>query len=65
MLDLTKEAEAKLKTLAECLNLSNESYVIDELFYQFLLDQQSDKRTTIMMLYKMNLERFDYALPKQ
>lgn len=54
-LDLTIEAEAKLKTLAECLNLNNESLVVNELFYQFILDQQPDKRRIIMSIYQMNI----------
>ena len=34
-IELTKEAEIKLTTLVECLNLDNESTVINELFYIF------------------------------
>lgn len=54
-LELTKEAEAKLKTLAVCLNLENESMVVNELFYQFVLNQESDKRRMIMAVYQMNV----------
>jgi hypothetical protein len=54
MLQLTKEAEAKLKTLVECLNFDNESAAINELFYQFVLNQDSDKRKMIMAVYQMN-----------
>ena len=56
LLELTKEAEAKLKTLVECLNLNDESSVISELFYQFVLDQEPDKRRMIMAAYKMNVQ---------
>jgi hypothetical protein len=56
MLELTKEAEAKLRTLAECLNLENESTVVNELFYQFVLNQESDKRRMIMAVYQMNVK---------
>jgi hypothetical protein len=55
-LELTKEAEAKLKTLAVCLNLENESTVVNELFYQFVLNQESDKRRMIMAVYQMNVK---------
>jgi hypothetical protein len=54
--ELTKEAEAKLKTLVECLNLNDESSVINELFYQFMLDQEPDKRRMIMAAYQMNVK---------
>lgn len=53
-LELTKEAEAKLRTLAECLNFDNESTVVNELFYQFVLNQDPDKRRMIMSVYQMN-----------
>ena len=56
LLELTKEAEAKLKTLVECLNLNDESSVISELFYQFVLDQEPDKRRMIMAAYQMNVQ---------
>ena len=55
-LELTKEAEAKLKTLTVCLNLENESTVVNELFYQFVLNQESDKRRMIMAVYQMNVK---------
>ena len=55
-IELTKEAETKLKTLVECLNSNDESSVINELFYQFMLDQESDKRRTIMAVYQMNIK---------
>jgi hypothetical protein len=54
--ELTKEAEAKLKTLVECLNLNDESSVINELFYKFVLDQEPDKRRMIMAIYQMNIK---------
>jgi hypothetical protein len=53
--ELTKEAEAKLKTLIECLNSNDESSVINELFYKFVLDQEPDKRRMIMTAYQMNV----------
>jgi hypothetical protein len=53
-IELTKEAETKLMTLVECLNLDNESTVINELFYKFVLDQEPDKRRMIMAAYQMN-----------
>jgi hypothetical protein len=56
LVELTKEAEAKLKTLVECLNLNDESSVISELFYQFVLDQEPDKRRMIMAAYQMNIQ---------
>jgi hypothetical protein len=56
LVELTKEAEAKLKTLVECLNSNDESSVINELFYQFMLDQESDERRTIMAVYQMNIK---------
>ena len=55
-IELTKEAEAKLMTLVECLNLDNESTVINELFYKFVLDQDPDKRRMIMAAYQMNIK---------
>lgn len=55
-LELTKEAEAKLKTLVECLNLENESTVVNELFYQFVLNQDPDRRRMIMSVYQMNVK---------
>jgi hypothetical protein len=55
-IELTKEAESKLTTLVECLNLDNESTVINELFYKFVLDQEPDKRRTIMAVYQMNVK---------
>jgi hypothetical protein len=56
LLQLTKEAEAKLKTLAECLNFNDESTVVNELFYQFILNQDSDKRRMIMAAYQINIK---------
>jgi hypothetical protein len=56
MLELTKEAEAKLRTLAECLNLEDKSTAVNELFYQFVLNQESDKRRMIMAVYQMNVK---------
>jgi hypothetical protein len=55
-IELTKEAEIKLTTLVECLNLDNESTVINELFYKFVLDQEPDKRRMIMAVYEMNVK---------
>jgi hypothetical protein len=55
-IELTKEAETKLMTLVECLNLDNESTVINELFYKFVLDQEPDKRRMIMAVYQMNIK---------
>ena len=54
-IELTKEAETKLTTLVECLNLDNESAVINELFYKIVLDQEPDKRRMIMAVYQMNV----------
>lgn len=56
LVELTKEAEAKLKTLVECLNSNDESSVINELFYQFMLDQETEERRTIMAVYQMNIK---------
>jgi hypothetical protein len=55
-IELTKEAEIKLTTLVECLDLDNESTVINELFYKFVLDQEPDKRRMIMAVYEMNVK---------
>ena len=55
-IEVTKEAETKLMTLVECLNLDNESTVINELFYKFVLDQEPDKRRMIMAAYQMNVK---------
>ncbi|MBD0360690.1 MAG: hypothetical protein ICV56_08275 [Nitrososphaeraceae archaeon] len=52
-IELTKEAQSKLTTLVECLNLDNESAVINELFYKFVLDQDPNKRRMIMSVYQM------------
>lgn len=54
-MELTKEAQSKLTTLVECLNLDNESAVINELFYKFLLEQEPDKRRMIMAVYQMTV----------
>jgi hypothetical protein len=56
LVELTKEAEAKLKTLVECLNSNDESSVINDLFYKFVLDQEPDKRRMLMAAYQMNVE---------
>jgi hypothetical protein len=55
-IELTKEAETKLMTLVECLNLDNESTVINELFYKFVLDQEPGKRRMIMAAYQINVK---------
>ena len=55
-IELTKEAETKLMTLVECLNLDNESTVINELFYKFVLDQEPDRRRMIMAAYQINVK---------
>jgi hypothetical protein len=55
-IELTKEAGTKLMTLVECLNLDNESAVVNELFYKFVLDQEPDKRRMIMAVYQMNIK---------
>jgi hypothetical protein len=54
-MELTKEAQSKLTTLVECLNLDNESAVINELFYKFVLEQEPDKRRMIMAVYQMTV----------
>jgi hypothetical protein len=54
LLQLTKEAEAKIRTLVECLNFSDESAAIDELFFQFVLNQDADKRRLILAVYQIN-----------
>jgi hypothetical protein len=56
LVDLTKEAEAKLRTLVECLGLNDESSIINELFYKFVLDQDPDKRRMMMAAYQMNVK---------
>ena len=53
---MSKEAESKLKTLVECLNLENESTAINELFYKFVLDQEPEERRMIMAVYQMNVK---------
>ena len=55
-IELTKEAETKLMTLVECLNLDNESTVINELFYKFVLDQEPDRRRMIIAAYQINVK---------
>ncbi|MDQ3837503.1 MAG: hypothetical protein M3270_11325 [Thermoproteota archaeon] len=55
-IELSKEAESKLKTLVECLNLENESTAINELFYKFVLDQEPEERRMIMAVYQMNVK---------
>jgi hypothetical protein len=55
-IQLTNEAKTKLRTLVECLNWDNESAVINELFYKFVLDQEPDKRRMIMAIYEMNIK---------
>ena len=54
-IELTKEAQSKLTTLVECLNLDNESTVINDLFYKFVLDLEPDERRMIMTAYQMNV----------
>ena len=56
-IELTKEAQSKLTTLVECLNLDNESTVINELFYKFVLDQDPDKRRMIMSVYQITANK--------
>ena len=55
MLSLTQEAQAKLRTLAECLNLADESAAVNELFYQFVLSQDAGMRKIIMAAYQINI----------
>ena len=55
-LELTQEAEIKLKTLAESLNFENESAVVNDLFYQFVLNQEPEKRKMIMAVYQINVK---------
>lgn len=55
-LELSQEATTKLRTLAECLNFENESAVVNELFYQFVLNQDPDRRRMIMAAYQMNVK---------
>ena len=55
-LELTREAEIKLKTLAESLNFENESAVVNDLFYQFVLNQEPEKRKMIMAVYQINVK---------
>lgn len=55
-LELTREAKAKLRTLVECLNFEDESAVVNELFYQFILNQEPDKRKMIMSAYQLNIK---------
>lgn len=54
MLSLTEEAQAKLRTLAECLDLADESAAVNELFYQFVLSQDRGRRKIIMVAYQIN-----------
>ncbi len=54
MLSLTQEAQAKLRTLAECLDLADESAAVNELFYQFVLSQDTGRRKIIMAAYQIN-----------
>ncbi|MGI0039971.1 MAG: hypothetical protein ACREAO_09145 [Nitrososphaera sp.] len=54
MLSLTQEAQAKLRTLAECLDLADESAAVNELFYQFVLSQDTGRRKIIMTAYQIN-----------
>jgi hypothetical protein len=60
-IELTEEAQSKLTTLVECLNLDNESTIINELFYKFVLDQEPDKRRMIMAVYQMNVNNNNTA----
>lgn len=53
---LAKEAEVKLRTLAECLDFEDESAVVNELFYQFVLNQDPDTRRMIMSAYQLNVK---------
>lgn len=55
MMSLTQEAQAKLRTLAECLNLADESAAVNELFYQFILGQDTDRRKIILAAYQINM----------
>ena len=63
-LELNKEAEAKLRALAECLNSSDESAAVNELFYQFVLNLEPDKRRIIMAVYQMNVKNLAGVMPK-
>ena len=63
-LELNREAEAKLRALAECLNFNDESAAVNELFYQFVLNQEPDKRRMIMAVYQMNVKNLAGAMPK-
>ena len=55
-LELSKEAETMLRTLMECLNFENENAVVDDLFYQFVLNQEPDKKRIIKSIYQMNIK---------
>jgi Arc/MetJ-type ribon-helix-helix transcriptional regulator len=57
VLQLTREAETKLRTLVECGSFNDESGAINELFSQFILNQDAEKRRMIMAIYKMNVEK--------
>lgn len=54
-MELNREAKAKLRTLKECLNFEDESTAVNELFYQFVLNQDPDRRRVIMQVYQMNV----------
>lgn len=62
-LQLSPEAEAKLRALAECLNFESESAAVNELFYQLILNQQPDRRRMIMAVYEMNIKGAGGGMP--
>jgi Arc/MetJ-type ribon-helix-helix transcriptional regulator len=60
--ELTREAEVKLRTLVESFDFPNESAVVNELFYQFVLNQDSERRRMIMAIYQLNVKETDKIL---
>ena len=53
-MELSREAESKLRTLVECLGYRDASEAVNELFYQTLLNQDPDRRKMMMAIYQIN-----------
>ena len=62
-IQLTGEAEAKLRALAECFQFDDESAAVNELFYQFVLNQDPEKRKMIMTVYQINAKNVPGVMP--
>ena len=54
-MELSKDAEGKLRTLVECMGYRDASEAVSELFYQTLLNQDADKRKMMMVVYQINI----------